>query len=115
MKYNKLISNTLLSICFYVFLISETPLIAQEHLKSTGIDKAIELYNTSNYFAARKILNDISLSTPVNDPIQYDIDYYRLMCMEKQNDRFADAEISSYLLEKGERPWENQMWYELAK
>jgi tetratricopeptide (TPR) repeat protein len=115
MKYNKLLSSVLTVVCFFVFLTSQTPLIAQEHLKSSQIDNAIELYKTSNYIAAGKIFNDLLLSTPDNDPIQYDLDYYRLMCKIKQNDRFAEGEITNYLSNKGESPWENQLWYELAK
>jgi tetratricopeptide (TPR) repeat protein len=115
MKYNKLLSSVLTIICFYIFLVLELPLSAQEQLKPTQIDKAIELYKTSNYIAAGKIFNDMLLTTPEKDPIRYDLDFYRLMCMIKQNDRFSESEISSYLSEKGESPWENQLWYELAK
>jgi tetratricopeptide (TPR) repeat protein len=115
MKYNKLLSNVLTIICFSVLFIFETPLIAQELLKSSQIDKAIELYKTSNYIAAGKNFNDLLLSTPDNDPVRYDLDYYRLMCLIKQNNRFAEGEITEYLSNKGESPWENQLWYELAK
>jgi tetratricopeptide (TPR) repeat protein len=115
MKYNKLLSSTLTTICFLLFLFPGTPLIAQEQLKINRFDKAVELYKTSNYIAAGKIFSDILLNTPENEPIRYDIDFYRLMCMVKQNNRFVESEISSYLSENGESPWENQLWFELAK
>jgi tetratricopeptide (TPR) repeat protein len=115
MKYNKLLLNVLTIIYFLTFLFSEIPLVAQEHLKSNQMDKAVELYKTSNYIAAGKIFNDILLSTPDDDPIQYDLDFYSLMCLIKQNNRFVDGEVTNYLLNKGESPWGNQLWYELAK
>lgn len=115
MKYNKLLTSNLSILCFLLFFTFETPLIAQEQLKFTQFDKAVELYKTSNYIAAGKIFNDLLLSAPKNDPIQYDLDYYRLMCLIKQNDRFVEGELTNYLSNNGESPWENQLWYELAK
>lgn len=115
MKYNKLLSSILTIICFSVFIGAENPLIAQEPIYSTQFDKAVELYKTSNYIASEKIFNDILLSTPVNDPVKYDLDYYRLMCLIKQTNKFAEGEIINYLSNSPESPWENQLWYELAK
>jgi TolA-binding protein len=80
-----------------------------------GFSKAIELYQSANYIAAGKILNDLKNSTSVEEPVMFDIDYYRLMCLVKQNKRSAEEEIMAYLNRTSGSPWENQLYFEMAR
>ena len=115
MKYKKLLSRQLILFYLFTFSISVGTLSAQETFKSTQFNKAVELYKTSNFISAEKIIDDLLSSTSYNDPTRYDLDYYKYLCMIRENNRFAEAEIQGYLAEHGESPWENQLWFELAK
>ncbi|MFA9390502.1 MAG: tetratricopeptide repeat protein [Prolixibacteraceae bacterium] len=89
--------------------ISFSPTVTAEY------EKAIELYQASNFIAAERIFIDLLKNTSNNDPFNYDLDYYRLMCLVKQNKNTAEGDITDYLgIVKGS-PWENQLWFELAK
>jgi tetratricopeptide (TPR) repeat protein len=111
--------NRTLAISIFIYILAfGTTLGAQTNVNNeTPItyNKAIELYNTSNYIAAEKVFTDLIETTAPNDPLRFDLDYYRLMCMVKQNKRISEAEIQSYLNTTNGSPWENQLWYELAK
>jgi len=115
MKYNKLFSKKLFYSFLTFFTFATFFLQAQEPVSNSRFEKAIESFNTSNYIAAEKSFNDLLNEVSINDPLRYDIDYYRLMCMVKQNSRFAEGELNDYLLAHNESPWENQLWYELGK
>jgi len=115
MKYNKLLSKNLIYFFFSIFTLSVFFTQAQKPISNNQFTKALETYQISNYVAAEKSFNELLKTVPANDPLRYDIDYYRLMCLVKQNNRFAESEIAEYLAKHGESPWENQLWYELAK
>jgi tetratricopeptide (TPR) repeat protein len=115
MKYNKLISKNLFFAFLFFLTTSQFFIQAQEPIFSNRFSSALEAYNTSNFVVAEKSFNDLLKSVPENDPMRYDIDYYRLMCMVKHNNRFAETEIAEYLSVNAESPWENQLWYELGK
>jgi tetratricopeptide (TPR) repeat protein len=115
MKFNKLLSKNLIPLFFAFILFAAFLVQAQEPISDSRFAKALETYHTANYVAAEKSLNELRVTVPANDPLRYDIDYYRLMCLVKQNNRFAESAIVEYLSENGESPWENQLWFELAK
>ncbi|MDA3815774.1 MAG: tetratricopeptide repeat protein [Prolixibacteraceae bacterium] len=113
MKNRKLVLSLLI-----IILALSTSLNAQKKVDKNSpltYNKAIELYNTSNYIAAEKVFSDLIEKTNPNDPLLFDLDYYRLMCMVKQNKRISESEIQSYINTTNGNPWENQLWYELAK
>ncbi|MDA3928062.1 MAG: tetratricopeptide repeat protein [Prolixibacteraceae bacterium] len=87
----------------------------QSQTKQATLNQVIELYSSSNYIAAERVILDILDNTNSLNPIAYDLDYYRLMCQVKQNNRTAENDITSYLKNTQGSPWENQLWYELSK
>lgn len=113
MKNNKLFSNTLALSIFLSF--SSIAVLSQEPFSNNQFANAVETYNTSNYVIAEKLFSDMLETLPANNPLRYDAQYYRLMCLVKQNNRFAENEISDYLSKHAESPWENQLWFELGK
>lgn len=115
MRHNKLFFNTLLSAFFvFIFSLGATANSQQEYSNEKYLT-AIKLYESSNYIASEKLFNDLLIVTKENDPIKYDLDYYRLMCLVKQNKRVTESEITNYLKNTSGSPWENQLWFELAK
>src|SRR5574344_551664 len=110
MKNNKLFSNTLALSIFLSF--SSIAVLSQEPFSNNQFANAVETYNTSNYVIAEKLFSDMLETLPANNPLRYDAQYYRLMCLVKQNNRFAENEISDYLSKHAESPWENQLWFE---
>lgn len=103
---------------FFILSISATDVGAQNTtspLAASDFDKAVELYKSANYIAAERIFQDLLETTETDDPVRYDLDYYRLMCLVKQNKNTADSEITDYLNMVNSSPWQNQLWFELAK
>lgn len=82
---------------------------------SNDLFKAIELYKAANYVAAGKLLNDLKNNISGNNPVVFDVDYYRLMCQVKLSKNTAEEEILSYLTQTGGSPWENHLWFEMAR
>jgi len=80
-----------------------------------NLSKAIDLYKSANYVAAGKMLNDLKKDLPNNNPVIFDLDYYRLMCQVKLSKNTAEEEILAYLTQTGGSPWENQLWFEMAR
>ena len=113
MKNNKLFSNTLALSIFLSF--SSIAVLSQEPFSNNQFANAVETYNTSNYVIAEKLFSDMLGNPACKQPLRYDAQYYRLMCLVKQNNRFAENEISDYLSKHAESPWENQLWSELGK
>lgn len=115
MIHNKLHFSVLL---LSVLLFSQLTLKAhlpQQNATSANYNQAKDLYNSANYIAAERIFNDLLETADANDPFRYDLDFYRLMCLVKQNKQVSAAEITKYLEKTSGSPWENQLWYELAK
>lgn len=80
-----------------------------------GFSSGVELYSSANYIAAERIFKDLLQSVESDDPVRYDLDYYRLMCLVKQNKQTAESDISAYLDQISSSPWNNQLWFELGK
>lgn len=87
----------------------------EQAIGPVDFEKAVELYQTSNFIAAEKLFTDLLQNTEQNDPFRFDMDYYRLMCLVKQNKNTAESEITNYLNKIKGSPWENQLWFELAR
>ncbi len=115
MRYNKLSFSALFFLCVFFFQFPGVHLVAQEPISDGKFEKAKELYNASNYISAKKIIDEVIEVTSENDPIRFDLDYYRLMCFVKRNDRLAENAIITYLTANEDSPWKNQLWYELSK
>ncbi len=115
MKHNKLLINLLGLIVIVNLSFLTITASAQKQIKKETFNKAVDLYQTSNYIGAGKMFSDLLAETPENDPVRFDLDYYRLMCLVKQNNRSAENEITLYLANESGTPWENQLWYELGK
>jgi tetratricopeptide (TPR) repeat protein len=117
MKYNRLLNTIIITsgLSFFLLFFSVQSSFSQQPKSESQFRKAIELFETSNYIASGKVLNEMLKKTAVNDPIRFDLEYYRLMCLVKQNNKFAESEINEYLSQNGGSPWENNLWFELAK
>lgn len=89
--------------------------VAPKYQQPESYEKAIELYQAANYGASCKLFTDLKKDIPAEDPINFDIDYYRLMCQVKQNKKSAESEISTYLDQVSGSPWENQLRFEMAR
>ncbi|MBN2263271.1 MAG: tetratricopeptide repeat protein [Prolixibacteraceae bacterium] len=107
--------STLKALLFFTLLLPATVFSQTASLKPVSFNKAVDLYNTANFIAAEEMITVLLKTTPENDPSRFDLDYYRLMCLVRQNNPTADSEISAYLEKKQGSPWENQLWFELAK
>ncbi len=114
MKHNKLLYK-LISIALILFFTSFQQAFSQKSIENISFPKAKDLYQTSNYIAAEKMFQDLKEQVSSNDPLVFDLDYYRLMCLVKQNNKTAENEITEYLPNSYGSPWENQLWFELAK
>ncbi|MDA3881312.1 MAG: tetratricopeptide repeat protein [Prolixibacteraceae bacterium] len=101
-------------IAFTIQLSAQTSMPGEKQTPVT-FNKAIELYQTSNFIAAERLFTDLINESSKNSPLLFDLEYYRLMCLVKQNKRVSESEIQSYLDKTNGSPWENQLWYELAK
>lgn len=113
---NNTLAFTIFTLFFHLFFTQTTVgKFPQTKLDSRNIENAVELYKTSNFITAEKLFNDLLEVTPLNDPIRYDLDYYRLMCLVKLGKSSSESEISEYLKRINSSPWDNQLWYELAK
>lgn len=115
MKHNRLYFNILL---LFLLISSAFTAFANNNTVRNADDQyviATELYKKANYIAAEKLFLDLLQETTQNDPIRYDLDYYRLMCLVKQNKSISESEITNYLKQTGGSPWENQLWFELAR
>jgi len=111
MKHNKLLACLLMAL-----IVIPNVLIAQgTETNRSSFLKGKELFNSSNYISAEKIFIDLINESDKNDPSCFDYDYYRLMCLVKQNKQVSEKEIQNYLNETETGPWENQLWFELAK
>lgn len=113
MKHKSLKANLLA----FIFVLSCNFIWADNNIKDTNNNylTATELYNSANFIAAERLFNDLIEQSNDNDPLKFDLDYYRLMCLVKQNKSISEAEITKYLAKTNGSPWENQLWYELSK
>lgn len=84
-------------------------------IEENNFDKAVELYNTANYIAAEKLFSDLISEGNPNAPEQFDYNYYRLMSLVKQAKKISETELSNYLGQVTNSPWNNQLWFELGK
>ncbi len=114
MKHNKLLIR-IISLSVFISFSATYNSTAQKNVEIISISKAKDLYQTSNYIAAEKIFSDLREQADENDPVIFDLDYYRLMCLVKQNNKTAENEIIEYIPKSYGSPWENQLWFELAK
>lgn len=112
MRNKTLIIITLIA---FTIQINAQSLLPVEEQTPVSFNKAIELYQTSNYIAAERLFTDLIDQSAQNTPLLFDLEYYRLMCLVKQNKRVSESEIQSYLDKTNGSPWENQLWYELAR
>ena len=115
MKHNKLLINLLEVIVIINLSFTTITALAQKQIKKEDFNKAVDLYQTANYIGAEKMFSDLLSETSENDPVRFDLDFYRLMCLVKQSNRSAENEIILYLGNESGTPWENQLWYELGK
>ncbi|MBN2805142.1 MAG: tetratricopeptide repeat protein [Prolixibacteraceae bacterium] len=78
-------------------------------------DQAQALYQSANYIAAERLFADLQAHVHQNDPIRFDVDYYWLICLVKQQKSNSEQTLSEYLKVSNGSPWENQLWFELAR
>ncbi|HPR33795.1 MAG TPA: tetratricopeptide repeat protein, partial [Prolixibacteraceae bacterium] len=98
-----------------IFFLGTVTLTAQDSVHPLSLRKAIDLYQSANYIAAEKMCHDLLLLTSPDDPLAFDLHYYRLMALVKQNDRNAESDLSAYLEEHPGSPWKNQLMFELGR
>ncbi len=101
-----------------LYVIPQTGVYGQntdQHITPVSFQKGVELYQSGNYIAAERIFIDLSSETSENDPVKYDLDYYRLMCLVKQNKRSSESEINAYLTNNKNNPHNNQLQFEMGK
>lgn len=115
MRKNWLITNTLATYFLFIFSITALGQQFQHTVSPVSFNKAVALYESANYIAAEKMASELLKLTSENDPLRYDLDFYRLMSLVKQNKGTAGNELTQYLNESGGSPWENQLWFELAR
>lgn len=115
MRKNKLNVSILTLLLCFIFQYSVQGNTNITNTRPISFNKGVELYNSSNFIAAEKIFIELLGKTSENDPIRFDLDFYRLMCMVKQNNPASENEITAYQNRVSGSPWENQLWFELAK
>lgn len=115
MNKNTLIFNILIFLFSFTLCLPSTSDAQIAPVSPINFEKAVTLYQTANYIAAENIISELLETVGETEPLRFDLEYYRLMCLVKQNKPLAESAITSYLeIQKG-NPRQNQLWYELAK
>lgn len=115
MKQKTLFIRTLQAILASLLLFTGTVRAQYSTIEAANYHKALELYESANYIAAEKLFSDLIVQTDPNSPEQFDFQYYRLMSLVKQNKRTAETEVTNYLAQVTNSPWNSQLWFEMAK
>jgi tetratricopeptide (TPR) repeat protein len=115
MKLKRLFIRTLQAVTASIILFTGTANAQYATIEAANFHKALELYQSANYIAAEKLFSDLIVKTDVNSPEQFDFQYYRLMSLIKQNKRTAETDVTNYLAEITNSPWNSQLWFEMAR
>lgn len=115
MKMKILNFNILTTITILLFFFQVNVFAQSTDTNTANFNKVVDLYQTSNFIAAENMVSELLKATLANDPIRFDLEYYRLMCAIKLNRSSIENDITTYLDKTKGSPWENQLWYELAK
>jgi tetratricopeptide (TPR) repeat protein len=104
-----------ITLLFFILFLLISGAKGQVSKTTTSFDKVIELYNTENYIAAAEMCEELIKKSAENQPLLFDLDYYRLMSLIKQENKLAERELSEYLDNNQASPWKNQLTFELAR
>jgi tetratricopeptide (TPR) repeat protein len=86
-----------------------------EQLTEVTFKKGQDLYLAANFISAEKVFVELIKQSNPSDPAIADYEFYRLMCLVKQNKTNAESEIQAYLKQPLKGAWDNQLYYELGK
>lgn len=115
MRNNSLITSIFISFFLLVTLHPFNAAGDQKAMQLKQYENALTLFQSANYIAAERLFADLQLQTRTNDPLRFDVDYYWLMCLVKQQKSNSEQSLTDYLKVSNGSPWENQLWFELAR
>ncbi|MBN1926955.1 MAG: tetratricopeptide repeat protein [Prolixibacteraceae bacterium] len=114
MAHNRLFFKYLSFSFIFTFLFVSN-VLGQQNAETFSLKKVIDLYNTKNYIAATEMSEQLIKKARDNQPLVFDLEYYRLMSLIRQDNKLAESELSDYLDNNQSTPWKNQLTFELAR